>query len=225
MSQVASIPEAVDRMTAIDAALPAGDGVAAFNRMYLRVTVEVGQVVQGTTFEHAEFLERLDVNFANLYLDAYDADVRGERVPAAWAPLFDARRKDSTHPVQFAFAGMNAHINHDLGLAVVSTCREMDLGPEDDTPEHRDFRTTNEVLDQLMPVVKSWFEAGLFGRVDHAAGRVDDAFERWGIAALRAAAWDVSKLVWALDDHPHAQQLFLRSLSRGVETTGHALLI
>ena len=33
-------------------------------------------------------------------------------------------------PVQFALAGMNAHINHDLPLAVVSTCSALATAPE-----------------------------------------------------------------------------------------------
>jgi hypothetical protein len=35
---VASVADAIARMEAIDASLPAADGVACFNRMYLAVT-------------------------------------------------------------------------------------------------------------------------------------------------------------------------------------------
>jgi len=35
-------------------------------------------------------------------------------------------------PIQFAFVGMNAHINHDLPLAVVVTCKK--LGKDLDSP-------------------------------------------------------------------------------------------
>ena len=31
-------------------------------------------------------------------------------------------------PAAFAFAGMNAHINHDLSLALVQTCEELGGG-------------------------------------------------------------------------------------------------
>ena len=40
---VGSIPEAIARMRAIEAALPPYDGVAAFNRMYLQITELVGE--------------------------------------------------------------------------------------------------------------------------------------------------------------------------------------
>ena len=39
---VTSIAEAIARMKAIDAATPASDGLACFNRMYLAVTEAVG---------------------------------------------------------------------------------------------------------------------------------------------------------------------------------------
>jgi len=32
-------------------------------------------------------------------------------------------------PIQFALAGMNAHINHDLPVAIVSTCTELASSP------------------------------------------------------------------------------------------------
>jgi hypothetical protein len=215
----------IERMRAIDGALRTDDGVAAFNRMYLRVTEAVGEAVVGRSFENQLFLDRLDVVFANYYFAAFDADVRHEGVPRAWSPLFDARRKPSTHPIQFAFAGMNAHINHDLGIAVVSTCGDLELEPVDGSPEHRDFAATNEILDDLMPGIKAWFAEGIVGRFDRDAGWLDDAFERWGIAMLRGAAWEVGQLVWSLRDHPHLQKLFLGNLALSVGMAGEGLLL
>ena len=43
-------------------------------------------------------------------------------MPTAWQPLFERRADPGIEPIQFALAGMNAHINHDLPLAVVATC-------------------------------------------------------------------------------------------------------
>ena len=45
-----SVAEAIARMEAIEAALPAADGIACFNRMYLEVTREVdSQLGQGSS--------------------------------------------------------------------------------------------------------------------------------------------------------------------------------
>jgi hypothetical protein len=215
----------IERMHSIDAVLPNDDGVAEFNRMYLRVTEEVGKSVQGKSFEDREFLERLDIVFANHFFAAFDADALRGDVPRPWSPLFDARHKPHTHPIQFAFAGMNAHINHDLGIAVVGTCDQLAIEPVDGSPEHRDFCATNEILDELMPTIKAWFADGVVGRIDRDAGWLDDAFERWAIAVIREAAWDVGQLIWSLRDHPHMQKLFLGTLARSVCLAGHGLLI
>jgi hypothetical protein len=215
----------IERMHAIDDVLPKGDGVAEFNRMYLRVTEEVGRAVEDRSFEHEEFLERLDIVFANHFFAAFDADSAKGDVPMAWSPLFESRHKPRTHPIQFAFAGMNAHINHDLGLAVVSTCDDLALEPIDGSPEHRDYCATNEILDQLMPTIKAWFAEGIVGEFDRDAGWLDDAVERWGIAVIRGAAWEVGQLIWALRDHPLLQKLFLRNLARAVHMASHGLLI
>ena len=77
-AQAQDIDGVLERMSAIDAALPAGDGVAYFNRMYREVTRLVADAVRDNEFLAAEFLTRLDVNFANLFFTAY-ADAGAER--------------------------------------------------------------------------------------------------------------------------------------------------
>ena len=67
---VASVAEAIARMEAIDAALPAADGVACFNRMYLAVTQEVNSRISAGFFADPVFMAQLDVTFANLYFAA-----------------------------------------------------------------------------------------------------------------------------------------------------------
>ena len=127
-AQATSIDDVLERMAAIDAALPTADGVAYFNRMYWQVTRLVDAAIDASTFEAGEFLARLDVHFANLYFAAYAADLAGTPVSPAWSPLFEARAREHTHPLQFALAGMNAHISHDLPHAVVDTCVELGAG-------------------------------------------------------------------------------------------------
>src|SRR5579862_4973155 len=67
---VTSIDGAIGRMQAIDAALPAADGLACFNRVYLDVTQQVQARITQGSFSDPAFLTRLDVVFANFYFDA-----------------------------------------------------------------------------------------------------------------------------------------------------------
>ncbi|MGZ4214520.1 MAG: DUF5995 family protein [Solirubrobacteraceae bacterium] len=110
------------RLQSVATALAVTDGVSRFNHLYLEVTQAVDTGAQAAAFEDPAFLKALDVSFAGLYFDALDAAAAGSPLPRCWAPLFEARSDAHIAPIQFALAGMNAHINHDLALALVSTC-------------------------------------------------------------------------------------------------------
>jgi hypothetical protein len=224
-TQADTIDEVLERMEAIRDALPPEDGVATFNRMYTQTTIFVRTAIENHEFGAGTFLERLDVHFANLFFEAYRADEVGDPVPTAWAPLFNARAKPRTHPIQFALAGMNAHICHDLPSAVVVTCRELGIAPIDDSPEHLDFSTTNGVLEQAKDDIKSWFTSGIVATIDEVGGRLDDGLAMFGIHAARAAAWQVSQLEWDLADNPRLDALFRENLARGVAIASRGILL
>ena len=88
---VTSVDEAVARMEAIGAALPASDGLACFNRMYLEVTKAVSADLSQGFFADPAFMAKLDVTFANLYFAAAQAADTPAAVPAAWRPLAELR--------------------------------------------------------------------------------------------------------------------------------------
>ena len=60
-------------MEAIAAALPAADGLAYFNRMYLDVTRQVNSQLGQGFFADPAFMTQLDAAFANLYFAAAGA--------------------------------------------------------------------------------------------------------------------------------------------------------
>ena len=128
-------------MEAIAAPLPRGDGVACFARLYLAVTQGVQAHLAGTAFRDPRFLERLDVAFADLFFDAVDANERIEHDAARVAVAVPGSLEARHFPLQFALAGMNAHINRDLPVALVSTCRELGIGLEEGSPQRHDFET------------------------------------------------------------------------------------
>lgn len=220
-----SIDDVLVRMDEIDAVLPATDGVATFNRMYRQVTRLVRDAALSDRFVAGDFIDRLDVQFANLFFEAYAADLASEPVPDAWAPLFEARQRPGTHPIQFALAGMNAHISHDLPVAVVGTCRERGVAPADDTPEHADFSATNAVLEDASEEIKGWFSTGIVAHLDRMGGKVDDGFAMFGIASSRAAAWQSSEVLWDITDNPRLHKLFMATLTQTVELANRGILL
>ncbi len=69
-------------------------------------------------FKDPDFMEILDVKFAELYLDALASWSRGEPVAWAWAVLFEIWDNAGEGPMSGALLGIHAHINHDLAIAV-----------------------------------------------------------------------------------------------------------
>jgi hypothetical protein len=220
-----SIDGVIERMETIDRLLPQEDGVAYFNRVYKKVTEEVDQAVRGSVFENVEFLTRLDVVFANRYFEAVGQNARGEKVSGAWAPLFEQRARPQTAPIQFVLAGMNAHINNDLPLSVIDTCRDLALEPHEESPEHRDYTVTNGILATVQSSIKEWFTIGLIASVDKALGKLDDALSMWSIARGREAAWNQAETIWFLSGTPRLHDLYVHNLTRTVGYAGRGILL
>lgn len=222
---VASIPEAIDVMRGLAAALPAGDGVGHFNTMYLAVTEAVASRLDAGMFVDPEFMDRLDVNFVNLYLESYGRHVAaaGEPVCASWRTLFDHRHDERVRPLQFALAGMNAHINHDLPLAVTITAGQLGR-PLSHAPLRQDFLAVNEVLGEADDTVRLSLQGPIADALDDVCGPLDDALSAWGIARARDAAWRQALRLVELQDDPSAYERFLRILDRAVAFAGRCLL-
>jgi hypothetical protein len=181
---VHSIEEAIAIMTAIDAALPDRDGVKWFNRLYLRVTVSVGAAVSGAQFNDPAFLAKLDVVFANLYFAALaSASTSVDAAPPAWRPLLRARHAPGIARIQFALAGMNAHINRDLPDGIVQSFKALGGDPITDDRRERDFDSVNALLERVEQDVKTEFTVGLVGVVDRLGGSLDDAVAMWNVRA------------------------------------------
>jgi hypothetical protein len=211
-------------MKAIVKALPSRDGVAAFTTLYLAVTEAVGGSASAQAFEDERFTRALDVTFANLYFDALRAFVTRGAVPAAWAPLVEARARRDVFPLQFALAGMNAHINRDLPVALVRTCEKLGIDLRGSSPQHRDFRRIDGILAATEARVKGNFIIGELAELDTALGQLDDCVAMWKVERAREAAWANAEVLWTLRATPPLQAQFLVTLDRMVGFAGRGLL-
>ena len=211
------------------APLPRSDGVACFTRLYLAVTKGVDERLTGVTFADPAFLARLDVVFADLFLTAL-AGFSGDpaRTTPAWAPLLEARSRRGIAPLQFAFAGMNAHINRDLPVALVSTCRELGVTLEEGSPQHADFERVNDLLATVEGEVKSQYLTGWLRTLDrlvHRVDRIDDIVAMWNVRRARDAAWTNAEALWAIRDEVSLSSDYLATLDRMVGLAGRGLLV
>ena len=224
-SPAATIGEVIAGMRAIEVALSPSDGVACFNRMYLEVTLAVSEAVIQGSFGDLAFVSHLDVVFANLYFAAVDV-LPGppSALPVAWQPLLAARSTPGIEPIQFALAGMNAHINHDLPLAVVKTCTDLATAP-DDGCHHDDYQKVDALLDASEQSVRESFEPPGVAVVDQHVAAVANVIGNWDINEARDVAWDTARALWDVRDSPVATELLSSALARTVALASRGLLV
>ena len=226
---VGSLSDVVSRMEEILEPLPRSDGVACFTRLYLDVTEAVQGDLGGGAFSDPAFLAGLDATFAGLFFAALDAYQQSPNdAPPAWRPLFDARSARGIAPLQFALAGMNAHINRDLPVALVSAWGDAGLEPRLGSPQHADYERVNDLLARVETRVKHRYLTGWLSRLDrllHRFHRLGDVLAMWDIRRARAAAWVNGEALWALRDEADLGAEFLLALDRMTGLSSRGLLI
>jgi Family of unknown function (DUF5995) len=160
-SQPATIADVIAALETIDGLLPDTDGLKWFNWLYLTVTKAVDLNISAGNWHNPAWLTQLDIVFAGLYLSALSAWLTpGETAPKCWTILFDARNDAKLARVQFALAGINAHIDHDLSEAVVETCRQFGIAPVHQSPEYLDYTLVNSILDPIVDQAKAQLLTG-----------------------------------------------------------------
>jgi len=92
---------------------------------YLRTTQSVGTAIERARFEDPKWVEAWDVKFAELYLDAHDADLAGRSTARPWRLAFDAPAE--LPALRHVLLGINAHVNYDLPQALLAVISEDDF--------------------------------------------------------------------------------------------------
>lgn len=205
------------------AAWRADDGLGVFCDVYRRVTALVALRVTDGTFADPAFVEDLDVRFASLFLDV-PRDIAARReVSKAWAPLVERRATRGIWPVQFALAGMNAHINHDLALALVETCESRGVAPTS-PGVHADFERVNDVLAEVVRPVRQSFLDEHVVRVGAPLSPLVDLVSSFSIDKARDAAWAQALVLWNLKELGFVAAAARDAMARTVGLVGRQLL-
>ncbi len=232
-SPVTDMAGVLQVMRGIEQALAPGeiatDGIAWFNRLYLAVTQAVSRATEQGQFASAVYVETLDVAFANLYFSALLAFVRDEhspQVPRAWWPVFAGHERTDVLPIQFALAGMNAHINRDLPVALTSLWRSGNPALPSREQQKADYQRVNAVLAVVEPQAKAWFLTGPWRVLDQSLHGADDIVANFSIIEARDAAWAQGE---ALNELGGAESAFggayLEALDGVVGLAGRGLLL
>lgn len=187
----ASIDEVITRLDAIiDRATVERDRLGFFAVLYRTVTSAVKLGIAAGRFEDGARMERLDVVFANRYLEAFEAHKSGGTPADSWRVAFAAGQSRRAVIMQHLLLGMNAHINLDLAIAAAEVC------PGDAiTTLERDFHEINTVLSTLEADVERevcalspWID-----RLDHIDPRAGRVIANFSIDRARACSWAAAK--------------------------------
>ena len=224
-----SIPEVLDRLEKIrdhadeTSLLGENDGIACFSKLYHIITANVGDTADSHGFADPEFLIQLDIEFATRYFRALQAYARDmDSAPRCWRVLFDHRSDLDVRPVHFAAVGVNAHVNYDLALALVSTWTKV---PPDRRRQLADYRRINDIfakeMDGLRETFRSLISEGEDGNLwDRLANRASDLLVRF----TRDLAWDEATDIWKARDRDRARARSDRRLDVAAEIIGLGLL-
>jgi hypothetical protein len=165
-----------------------------FGALYKRITIAIKQNLP--KFQDPARMERLDVTFASRYFAALNAWFWPAEMPplsASWRVAFQAAALPKPIIVQHLLAGVNAHIDLDLGIAAAT------VSPGTQLPSlESDFNLVNAVLgeqvtgvldeiDELSPLLAEIYD--VFAKfesdiIDHALDFTRE--EAWSFATQLA---------------------------------------
>lgn len=217
--------EAVAGIQAIGATLPGDDGLTWFNRLYLRMTMAVRDRIAAGRFANPPWMAKLDAASARHYFDALQAWERGDRPPGCWRALFSRRSQRAVARIQFALAGLNAHINYDLPLALLETFEATGIEPHSAGVQYGDYISLNSTLSPLAEAAIDEWQVRLPGGPLPGASHLRETLDAWSLTAAREAAWTNAELLWGVRDVPLVGGRYLEVIDGLASVVGKALLV
>jgi hypothetical protein len=196
-----------------------GDRAGYFASLYYKVTSRVKEGIGKNEFENGPRMEKLDVLFANRYLDALEKWRSGEPMTSSWKTALDATRHSRVLVLQHLLLGVNAHINLDLGIAAVETMQGQSLSDIE-----KDFDSINTIIGSLTYEVLNEINriSPLISLIGLHSANTASILIQFSVSNARDGAWcfaeDLSKMTGA--DH----SLFIEARDKNINTLGNTLL-
>jgi hypothetical protein len=183
------IADLIGRMESIQGSFAPTDARRHFHAAYLRTTRAIATELASGGFLDTAWVERWDIDFADLYLDALDAWDRGE-APGPWTVAFStARDRPDLPPLRHVLFGINAHINYDLPQALLAVITD----DEFDDPAVRERRGRDHIhIDTVLSSRVAAEDAQLEGKrslLDRILTPFNRAGTRRFLAEAREKVW------------------------------------
>jgi hypothetical protein len=162
------------------------DRFGYFATLYLKVTEAVKLGIQHGQFQDGARMEKLDVTFANRYLNAYYLWQNKLEPTRSWKLAFQAVEKSSVLVLEHLLLGMSAHINLDLGIATAQTVGGLPL-----QGIHNDYDTMNSIIGGLTYGVLTELDkvSPLLSLLGLHSGNTNSVLIQFSIVNARDGAW------------------------------------
>ena len=209
MNELHTLPQTIDQVIAqmdqvIDRCIRERNRLGYFAMLYRDVTARVRDGIAAGRFEDGARMERLDVIFANRYLQALSEYWDGTTPTQSWAAAFNAARQWQPIIMQHLLLGMNAHINLDLAIAAVQAA------PGEQLPTlERDFEEITNLLGEMITAmeqriesVSPWFEL-----IDRVGGRTNEQICGFAMQHARDLAWHTAQALAGLELEEFTQKI------------------
>lgn len=194
-----------------------------FAALYRRVTRTVRSRIGTGYFDDDQRMEKLDVTFAGRYLAAFQQwQANDPAISACWKVAFDAVADPDLIILQNLLAGMNAHIDFDLGIAAAQIAGSM----EGLASLHDDFNKINALLACLVPTV--FTEIGELSPLIHLVEDFGETDEEKLVDKMmdvaRDFAWLFANELVVLKDLPDLQKDLMGLKDREVSWLGQGIV-
>lgn len=175
-----------------------------FAALYRKVTIQVKKGIADNFFDNGPRMERLDVIFANRYIQACYQYQAGQTPTHSWVCAFEKTQRWWPIVLQHLLLGMNAHINLDLGIAAAET-----VPPEELQSLKGDFEKINNVLAGLVGSVQSELAEiwPILGWLNRYLGSVQTAIINFSMEKARDAAWSFAEKLSPLPEEQRQQEI------------------
>jgi Family of unknown function (DUF5995) len=190
-----------------------GRQVAArdFLSTYLRTTAAVAEAIEASTFQDPAWVERWDLEFAGLYLDALDAHLSEEGRPSRpWRLAFGAA--PDLPPLLNVLLGVNAHINYDLPQALLAVITDAEFSdPSLLARRHRDHEQIDAILSGRVAAEDAEISArSVRTTLDRALRPINRWASRRFLKEAREKVWQNTLQLWrakSVDERTYATRL------------------
>jgi len=217
--QIQNIQDVVNQLAQIIEQSEATKNKAGFfAALYKRMTVAVMNSINTNQFDDGARMEKLDMIFAQRYLDAYSCFLSKQPCSNSWQFAFDCCMDNSLIVLQHLLLGINTHINLDLAIAAA------EIAPGNSIHAlQNDFNKINSLISSLTDDIQEclcevWLPMRMLMKI---ANGKQMAVLNFSIDKAREASW--SNAVMLANMNAEQKNIYIQQMDNVVKLLGEKI--